>query len=74
MNRERRRAIRRIAGDLSKAACGLEKIQYEEDYSRESMPDNLQSGDRYSLSEEYSDKLGDAIDGIYDAINTLEEI
>lgn len=74
MNRERRTKIRKVTRQLEACADTLSSIKYEEDESRENVPENLQGGKAYCESEEISDKIDDALSDIQEAVNTLEEI
>ena len=74
MNKERRKQISAVIGRLSDCAGDFESIKDEEDESRENIPENLQSGDRYSESEECSGALEDAASGIQEIIDNIENI
>lgn len=74
MNETRRKLICNAISKLNSCADDLTNVKEDEDESRENIPENLQGGDAYSLSEVASDKLDDAISDIQQAITTLEEI
>ena len=50
------------------------KIKEDEDEARDNIPEPLQNGDAYCESEECSDKIEDAISGIKDVVESLENI
>lgn len=74
MNKKRRTRIARIVDTLSPCVEELEDIKYEEDDSRENIPESLQGGELYEQSEECSDTLEDAIDNLRDVIDGLNGI
>lgn len=74
MNETRRKLIREAICELNSCVDDLTNVKDDEDESRENIPENLQGGDAYSLSEIASDKIDDAISDIQQAITTLEEI
>lgn len=74
MNKERRNRVARIVNTLSPCVEELEEVKNDEDASRESIPENLQGGERYEQSEECSDTLEDAIDNLRDVIDCLNGI
>lgn len=74
MNDKRRQRIRYVVQQLTSCTSSIELIKDEEDYSRDNIPENLQSGEKYCTSEECSDKLEDALIDIKQVINALESI
>ena len=74
MNKERRKEILSVAEELQTCVGTLETIKDAEDEARENLPENFQSGDRYSESEECSDILSDAVDTLTEMIGNLENI
>lgn len=79
MNKARRTQLEKLADqfengeiDADDLKSQLETICDEEDEYRENMPENMQSSDRYSDSEQASDQMGMAIDEI-DVLNDLED-
>lgn len=74
MNKKRRDSIREIITRLNGCSDDLEDVKSEEDFARDSIPENMQSGDTYCTSEECSDKIDDAISDIQQAVSVLEEI
>ena len=76
MNNARRKELKNLIGQLGRIqdegdlyACinDLEDIKYEEECSYDNIPENLQSSQRASESEE-------AIDNLEDALNLLNEV
>lgn len=74
MNKERRECIGAITNVLRECSSTLENVKDDEDYAREQIPENLQNTDKYIKSEEASDVLDSAINGLEDVINTLDEL
>ncbi len=74
MNKTRRKKIDDVKGKLNACISELEVIRDEEDQTRENIPENLQDGEAYCLSEECSDKIDDAISDIQGAVSNLENI
>lgn len=74
MNRERRKKIKEIAGKLKECSTDLSFVKDEEDEARENIPENLQDGEAYCTSEEYSDKIEDAISDLDAVVESLEDI
>jgi exonuclease VII small subunit len=74
MNQIRREKINATLTKLKECVSKLESVKDDEDDARDNLPPNLQNGDAYQQSEECSDALQDAIDGINEAIDELEKI
>lgn len=74
MNQKRRQAIVELLKILGAVSSKLEILMEEEDEYRESMPENLQSSQKYDDSEEASENLEEAYDAVNNAINALEGI
>lgn len=74
MNRDRRKRISKVIATINGCADELDDIKFDEDYSRENTPENLQGSDAYCTSEDCSDKIEDAISDIRQAASTLEDI
>lgn len=74
MNKDRRKKIKEIVGKIKTCAEELTTVREDEDYARENTPENLQSSDTYSESEEYSNKIDDAITDLEQVASNLEEI
>lgn len=73
MNKKRREDIRKIISQIEYLIDGLENIKDEEDDARCNMPENLESSEQYTKSEEASDIIGDVVTEIRDTLNTLSE-
>lgn len=74
MNKDRRARILGVIDQISKSLINLRSIALEEDFARDSIPENLCDTERYTHSEECSDALESAIDSIDEAITTLSDI
>lgn len=74
MNKARKKKIQNIITQLNNCSNNLEDIKLDEDYSRESIPENLQESETYRKSDESSDIIEDAISDIRSAVSSLEEI
>lgn len=74
MNKDRRKRIQEIITQLNTCSDNLSSIKDEEDFTRDNIPENLQGGEAYCVSEECSDKIDDALSDIQQAVGTLEEI
>lgn len=74
MNQKRRQAIVELLKILGAVSSKLEILMEEEDEYRESMPENLQSSQKYDDSEEASENLEEAYDAVNNAIDALEGI
>lgn len=74
MNKKRRKAISVVSQKLSSIRDELGTIQDEETFSRENIPENLQSSEVYENSEETSDYIENAINNIEAAIDDLNSI
>lgn len=74
MNRQRKKAIARLAEQVSAIADELESLKDEEDEARESMPENLWGSERYETSEACSQAMEEALDSLEAASSSLFEI
>ena len=50
----------------------LETIRDKEDEYRENIPESLQGGEKYELSESASDSMNEALDSLDEAISSIE--
>ena len=73
MNKDRRERLRKAKRLLGDAKDIITDVLWEEDDSRDNMPENLQGSERYEQSENCSDAMESAIDSIDSAIESLEE-
>lgn len=73
MNRERRKALKRIIERIEGMKSELEDLQFEEEDYRDRIPENLQGGERYERTSEICDSLSDAVDNLEEAVNNIEE-
>lgn len=74
MNKERRKKIANIIQDIESIKEKLQEVLSEEESVFDNMPENLQCSMRGEESEEAIDYMGEAIDGLDNAIEQLEEI
>lgn len=74
MNKERRQKIREAIAGISNISSALENVKDDEDASRENIPENLQEGEQYEISENCSEVLEDAICELNEISKSLEEI
>ncbi len=82
MNEMRRRVLRTCIAAAEKATCSedmeavisdLQSIMDEEEESRENLPENLLSSDRYTDSEVASDLMEQAMECYEEAVELFEE-
>jgi prefoldin subunit 5 len=74
LNQSRRKRIREVITKLNDCSSNLETIKDEEDEAREGIPENLQTSELYSCSEESSDRIDEAISELQEAVDSLENI
>lgn len=65
MNKVRRKALSEIAEQIG-------TLRDEEDEYRENIPESLQGGEKYELSESASDLMNEALDSLDEAIGSIE--
>lgn len=73
MNKQRRAAISKIAGQVSDLLSEVESIRDDEQEAFEGMPENLQDSDRGQASAAAVEGLEAAMSSLEDAISSLEE-
>ena len=73
MNKERRNTLYKLIEEIRKIRDDIEYEKDQEDDYRDSMPENLQYGERYDRSEECSDAMENLIEAIDDGTEELEE-
>lgn len=73
MNMIRRKKLSDIIAQLVSIKESIESVLEEEEEARDSMPESLQTCERYEISDEACNNLGDAIDSLDEAIDRLEE-
>lgn len=74
MNKIRRNRISEVIQKIESLTEELELIKEEEDQYRDDMPENLQNGQKFEESEEYSNSMDEAIDYLGSAVFALQEI
>lgn len=72
MNKFRRKALQDIFDKITELQEELEAIKDEEDESRENMPENLRGSERYEQSETASSDMGEAIEYLSSACDSIE--
>ena len=72
MNKARRKALSEIAEQISALRDELETLRDEEDEYRENIPESLQGGEKYELSETASDSMSEALDSLDEVISNIE--
>ena len=72
MNKVRRKALSEIAEQIGTLRGELETLRDEEDEYRENIPESLQGGEKYELSESASDSMNKALDSLDEAIGSIE--
>lgn len=68
----RRKALSEIAEQIGTLRDELETLRDEEDEYRENIPESLQGGEKYELSESASDSMNKALDSLDEAIGSIE--
>lgn len=74
MNNERRKQLRELIKKVEILKGELERIESDEEFAYDNMPENLQSTLNGTNSEEAIEKMNEAIEYIDDAIGCIEEI
>ena len=74
MNKKRRSEVESVIKEIYSISSNIESILFDEDSSRDSIPENLMSSESYEKSEECSDSLESAMDSLSDAIDYLNEV
>ena len=74
MNNERRKQLRELIKKVEILKGELERIESDEEFAYDNMPENLQSTLSGTNSEEAIEKMNEAIEYIDDAIGCIEEI
>jgi chaperonin cofactor prefoldin len=74
MNNERRKQLRELIKKIEVLKDELERIENDEEFAYDSMPEGLQATLNGMNSEEAIDKMNEAIECIDEAIECIEEI
>lgn len=74
MNKKRRKQIEDVADRLDSCYGDIRVIAEEEEGARANVPENLENTDKYMESEECSDTLEEAADGISDIVESLRDL
>ncbi len=73
MNKERRKELQEICSLIIEAQVRLETFIEEEEAYKDSMPEYLQSSERYERAEEVISNLDDAHDSLDETLGYIEE-
>ena len=74
MNEKRRSRLREVRSMFEKAKDIVTEVLDEERDVLDNVPENLQSGWKYTQMETDCDNLDDVVDGIDNVLMTLEEV
>ena len=74
MLEKNRKNLQKVLDALSDAASELEDILESEDIYRDSLAADAAADDEYNSAELVCDSLDEAIDGVNEAIDLIEEI
>ena len=74
MNKQRRQQLKEWIKKIESVKSELETLLSDEEFSFDSIPENLQGSQRAMDSEEAIDKMNDAIACIEEAVEAIEEI
>ena len=74
MNNSRRKELQILLEKVEDNKSDLETIKSEEEEYFENIPENLQSSERYDLSERSIVSMEDALSSLEDATNSIDEI
>lgn len=72
MNNARRKIIQKIIDNLNDLRDTIDDVYDEEGTYRDSIPENMQGGERYEKADAACDNLSDAVDGLDEVIGSLE--
>lgn len=73
MNNDRRKEIASIIDDLNALRDRISNVFEEEDEYKEGIPENLQGSERYEKAETACDNLDNAVNGVDEIIEYLEQ-
>ena len=71
MNKDRRERLNGICEQLEALASELEEVKSEEEQYMDSMPENMQGGEKYEAAEIAVIELENAINYINDAVTAI---
>jgi hypothetical protein len=74
MNKARRKKIETIIERLADLRADLDNIQDEENMSFESLPENMQQGERGQAMEDKVATINEAMDELDSAVEKLNEV
>lgn len=73
MNKQRRRALEDLAGQIDALKNEVSTFKEEEETARDNLPDSLQEGERGQAMETAADTLEEAVDALQEAMDKIEE-
>ena len=71
MNVIRRKALEDIIDHLEEVKSRVEVLQTAEEVYRDNIPERLWGSEKFDRADQVCDYLGDAIDSLEDAINSI---
>ncbi len=74
MLEKNRKKLQKVLDTLSDAASELEDILASEDIYRDTLASDASGDDEYNAAELVCDSLDEAVDGVNEAINLIEEV
>ena len=74
MNNTRRKELQKLLERIEDLKTDLESVKSEEEEYFENIPENLQSSERYDLSERSITSMEDALSSLEDANQSIDEI
>ena len=72
MNKDRRKSLQDIRDQLEELKGSLEDLQAEEEEYRDSMPWNMQGGEKYEKADEAAGNIESAAESLDDVIGSIE--
>lgn len=74
MNKDDRSSLSDVKEILEEAGSCIEDMQKAEQAKFNNLPEGLQASERGQSYQEASDTLGSALDSLYEAISSLEDL
>lgn len=73
MNKARRKSLQTAVAYIDKAIDIVRDVKYEEQWSLDNIPENLQNSTKYEAMEDAIDNLEDVIDSLKEAYHSAEK-
>lgn len=73
MNKARRKSLQTAVAYIDKAIDIVRDVKYEEQWSLDNIPENLQNSTKYEAMENAIDNLEDVIDSLKEAYRSAEK-